>query len=255
MVFRILPGEGREGDGVFGVDAAFDGVAVDDDFLLRHWQVAAGGDADLLQHEVDIGDHLGDGMFDLDAGVHLDEVEFAVLVEEFDGADAEIFHLLHRLGAGGADPGRAGRIERGRGAFLPDLLVAPLQRAVALAEMDGAAAAIAEHLDFDVARLLQIFFEIDRGVAERRSGLVGGGRKRQHQIVRCVRDLHAASAAARSRLHQHRKADRLCDRHGVVVGADRAVGAGHHGNGRASWRSSWPRSCRPSGGCARPSAR
>src|SRR5665213_3782341 len=60
-----------------------------------------GGDTDLLQHEVDVGDHLGDGMLDLDAGVHLDEIEFAVLVEKFDGADAEIFHVLHRFGAGG----------------------------------------------------------------------------------------------------------------------------------------------------------
>ena len=121
-------------------------------------------------------------------------------------------------------------VERGRGAFFPDLLVAPLQRAVALAEMDGAAAAVAEHLDFDVARLLQIFFQIDRGVAERRFGFVGRGRQRQHQVVGGLRHLHAASAAAGGRLHQHRKADRLRDRHRVVVGTDRAVGARHHGN-------------------------
>ena len=108
--------------------------------------------------------------------------------------------------------------------------MAPLQRAIALAEMDRAAAAVAEHLDFDVARLLQIFFQIDRGVAERRFGLVGSGRERQHQIVGGLRDLHAASAAAGGRLDQHRKADRLCDRHRVVVGTDGAVGAGHHGN-------------------------
>ena len=74
--------------------------------------------------------------------------------------------------------------------------------------MDRAAAAVAEHLDLDVARLLQVFFQIDRGVAERRLGLVGGGRQRQHQIVGGLRDLHAASAAAGGRLDQHRKADR-----------------------------------------------
>src|SRR5665647_3158955 len=165
------------------VNAAFDRMAVDDDFILRHRQVAAGGDADLLQHEVDVGDHLGDGMLDLDPGVHLDEIELAVLVEEFDGADAEIFHLLHRLGAGRADFPARGGVEHGRGTFLPDLLVAPLQRAVAFAEMDRAAAAVAEHLDFDVARLLQVFFQIDGSVAERRSGFVGGGRQRQHQVV------------------------------------------------------------------------
>ena len=68
------------------------------DVLLRERQVAAGGDADLLEHEVDVGDHLGHRMLDLDAGVHLDEIELAVLVEELDGADAEIFELAHRLG-------------------------------------------------------------------------------------------------------------------------------------------------------------
>ena len=193
-------------------------MADDLDFFLGHRQVAAGRDADLLQHEVDIGDHLGDGMLDLDAGVHLDEVELAVLVEEFDGADAEIFHLLHRLGHREPDLLALRRGERGRGAFLPDLLVAPLQRAVALAEMDRAAASVAQHLDFDVARLGQVFFEIDGGVAEGGFGLVRGRGKRHHEIGLSLRDLHAASAAAGGRLHQHGKTDRFGDRHRVFVG-------------------------------------
>ena len=96
--------------------------------------------------------------------------------------------------------------------------------------MDRAAAAIAEHLDFDVARLLQIFFQIDRRIAECRFGFIGRGRERQHEVLGRLRDLHAASAAARSGLHQHRKADCFCDRHCVVVRPDGAVGAGHHGN-------------------------
>ena len=66
-------------------------------------------------------------------------------------------------------------VERGRGAFLPDLLVAALQRAVALAEMDGVALAVAEHLDLDMARLLEIFLDIDGVVAE--SGLGFGARR------------------------------------------------------------------------------
>ena len=55
----------------------------------------AGGDADLLAHQVDAGDHLGHRMLDLQARVHLDEVELAVLVEELDGADAAVAELLH----------------------------------------------------------------------------------------------------------------------------------------------------------------
>ena len=53
-------------------------------------QRQAGGDADLLAHQVDAGDGLGDRMLDLQAGVHLDEEELAVLVQELDGADAEV---------------------------------------------------------------------------------------------------------------------------------------------------------------------
>ena len=45
-------------------------------------------------HEVDAGDHLGHRMLDLEAGVHLDEVELAVLVEELDRAGAAIADVL-----------------------------------------------------------------------------------------------------------------------------------------------------------------
>src|SRR5258705_10571623 len=172
MELRDPAGRGAEGLRVLRIDAAFDGMPDDGDLFLPRGQVAAGGDADLLQHEVDVGDALGDGMLDLDAGIHLDEIELAILEEEFDGADAEIFHVPHRLGAGLADFGAGGGRENRRGTFFPDLLVTALQRTVALAEMDGAATAVAENLDLDVARLLQGFFQINRGVAEGGFGLV-----------------------------------------------------------------------------------
>ena len=180
--------------------------------LCASRQLAAGGDADLLQHQIDVGDHLGHRMLDLDARVHLDEIELAVLEQELDRADAEIFQLAHRLGDGLADPVARRDVERGRGALLQHLLMAALQRAVALAEMDGVALAVAEHLDFDVARPLQIFFQIDRVVAERGLGLGARGGERGGEIVLDMRDLHAAAAAAGRGLHQHRKADLARDR-------------------------------------------
>ena len=88
---------------MLGVDAALDGMAVERDVLLREGQRRAGGDADLLVHEVDPGDHLGDRMLDLDAGVHLDEVEFAVLVQELHRSRADIAQFLHRAGHRAAD--------------------------------------------------------------------------------------------------------------------------------------------------------
>ena len=230
-------------------------MAAEFDLVLRDRQLAAGGDADLLQHEIDAGDHLGDRMLDLDARVHLDEIELAVLVEEFDRADAEVLQLAHGVGDDLADLVAGGDVERGRGAFLHHLLVAALQRAVALAEMDGVAAAVADHLDLDVARALQIFFEIDGVVAERGLGLGAGGGERGRKLVLQMRDLHAAAAAAGRGLHQHRKADLARDRERVLVGGDAAVGARHAGDAERLARCAWPRSCRPSAGCARPWAR
>ena len=51
--------------------------------------------------------------------------------------------------------------------FLDDLLVAALHRAVALAEVDRVALAVGEHLDLDVARVLEELLHVDQVVAER----------------------------------------------------------------------------------------
>ena len=73
--------------------------------------------------------------------------------------------------------------------------------------MDGARRAVAEHLDLDVARRVEIFLEVHRVVAERRLGLGARGCERRRELRLATRDLHAAPAAAGRRLHQHRKAD------------------------------------------------
>ena len=49
-----------------------------------------------------------------------------------------------------------------------------MQRTVALAQMDGIAFAVAEHLKFDVARIAEIFFDIDSRIAECGLGLAAG---------------------------------------------------------------------------------
>src|SRR5690242_11399060 len=92
-------------------------------------------DAQLLANEVEAGDHLGDGMLDLKARVHFDEIELAVLVEEFDRADAEIAELLERAGDDAADALARRCVQGWRGRFLPNLLVAALERAIAFAEV------------------------------------------------------------------------------------------------------------------------
>ncbi len=98
-------------------------------------QPRTGRETELLGDQVDPGGLLGDGVLDLQPGVHLEEGDRSV------GAD----QVLHRAGAAvagrladragrrvDAGPRRGGQ-ERGRG-LLDELLVAPLHRAVAGAD-------------------------------------------------------------------------------------------------------------------------
>ena len=107
----IVPGEGRNlpAGGVLGVDAALDGVAPPHDVVLRERQRLARGDAQLQLDEVEADDHLGDRVLDLQAGVHLEEEELAVLEEELDGAGVDVVarvgHLHRGVAHRGADVG------------------------------------------------------------------------------------------------------------------------------------------------------
>src|SRR5690606_13407885 len=112
-----------------------------------------------------------------------DEIELAVLVEEFDRPSAAVLQLSHGGGDCLADLLAGLGVEsRGRGLF-PDLLMPPLERAVALAKMNGVALAVAEDLNFDVARLAQVLLEVDAVVAEGCLGFRAGRCERDLEIV------------------------------------------------------------------------
>jgi hypothetical protein len=165
---------GRKVRGLLCVDPAFDGVAGN---VMSSWltlRSAPEAMRNLFDDQIEAGDHLRDRVLDLKARVHFDEIELAVLVEELDGSrrrDTHVGIAFETYRRSGALFG----IERGRGGLFENLLVAALKRAVALAEMDRVAAAVAENLHLDVARLFEIFLDIDRVVAERRLGFRARG--------------------------------------------------------------------------------
>ena len=150
-------------------------------------------------------------MLDLNPRVHLDEVKFAVFIEELNGSRPGIAEFAHRGRADFADFQALRGIERGRGTFLPDLLVAALQRAIAVAEMNGLAVAVAQNLDFDMARLFEIFFKIDRVVAKGRLGLGPRRFERRGKLLRGAGNFHAAPAAAGRCLYENRETERPRD--------------------------------------------
>ena len=120
----------------------------------------------------------------------------------------------------------------GEGSLLQHLLVAPLQRAVALAQVHDVPVAVGDHLDLDVPRRLEVALHVDRAVAERRLRLALRGHHRLGERLAVARHLHAPPAAAGRRLDQHGKADRLGRGHGLLDGGHPAVRARHHGYAR-----------------------
>src|SRR5690606_11789801 len=226
-----LAGAGHEVVRVFGFDAAFKGEADGIHVFLLDRQLVAGGDAEHLLDDVDAGDHLGDRVLDLHAGVHLDEVEAAVFVEELEGAGAAVADLYTGVDAALEHFGAGLLVDQRGGGLLQHLLVAALQRAVAVVQVDGVALAVGEHLDFHVARIAEELLQVDHRVAERGTGFGAGQLGRLDQVFFLVHHAHAATTATAGGLDDHRIAHFAGDAQGLfLVLRQRAVGAGHHGH-------------------------
>src|SRR5439155_15314963 len=99
--------------------------------------------------------------------------------------------------------------DRRGGRLLEDLLVPPLQAAVALAEVDALAMRVEEELDLDVARPLEELLEDEPIVAECRRRLAPCCRKRVGKAVDVADDVHPLAAAATARLDDEREAKAL----------------------------------------------
>src|SRR5579863_4712513 len=152
---------------VFGIDPASHRPAGQLDVAVLQSQRLDGGDADHLLDEIDAGDKLGYRMLDLQPRVHLQKIEAAILAgNEFHGAgavvadrlgerDGLLAHLRARLG-----------VKQWTRRFFDDFLIAALDRALALAEIDDVAVLVAQNLNFDVARIGNEFLDEDAVVAE-----------------------------------------------------------------------------------------
>ena len=225
--------------GVLGRDAALEGEAV-----ARH--IALGGHADLGRvegvalgdeelgtHEIEAGDDLGDRMFNLDTRVHLDEEPLVPVevVEEFDGAGVVVTDLAGDAHGGVAELGDDVGRQAETGGDLDDLLVAALDGAIALVEVDDVAVAVAEDLHLDMFRARDVFFEEDGGVAEGAVGLALGLVEQVGEVGGLVDDAHTATAAAEGRLDDEGEADGLGDLHGLGAIRDGVLGAGQDGDG------------------------
>ena len=220
---------------VFGIDAELQGIATVDDVALLYRQRQAAGDADLLADDVQPGDFLGDGVFHLHPGIHLHEVHLAVGEQELHGTGILVAHRLRGTYRQVADVGALLGGELRAGGDLDELLVAPLDRTVALEQVHGVAETIGEHLRLDVLGIDDALLEEHLGAAEGLGGLGDHPRIGRFQLAARVAAADATAAAATGGLEHHRVADalglaqRLAEVGDVAFGArgDRHAGLDH----------------------------
>ena len=196
------------------------------EILLLEGNRLACCDAKLLADEINASHLLGDRMLDLNAGIHLTEIEIAVVVDQkFDRAcaavadalcqrDSRARHLFAKLGR-----------DECRRAFLNELLMAALYRALTLEQMNHIAQTVAQDLHLNVARIVDIFFHIQTAVAEVRYCLSRCTVVGILEILDAERHTNTLAAAAGGRFEHDRITDalRLADR--FIKVAQRSVRA------------------------------
>ena len=168
-------------------------------------------------------------MLHLDTGVHLYEVKLS-------------FRREDKFYCTGIDvSGRLGRRHRRRphlfpqlggeglgGGFLQHLLVAPLDGAVPLPQLDDIALPIGHDLELDVAGVDDELFQVHLVAAKAGDGLAACLLEQRDELVGLVDPAHAPSAAAGGGLDEHGIAHGVGQGLGLLGGVHRSVRAGHH---------------------------
>ena len=187
------------------------------------------GHRQLQLDEVEAGHQLGDRVLDLQAGVHLQEPELAGRAEqELDGPGPDVAD-----GPGGGDGG-VGHPPAQRRRRRPATVTPRRSSGDGAGSSTPARAAttvlpvrVGEHLDLDVAPVLDVALAEHGAVAERGGRLPLGVGPGLVELVGRPHDAHAPPAAAGRGLDEHREADG-----GDVVGAlDAGVGEHRHAGG------------------------
>ena len=189
-------------------------------------KVLSGGNLDLLLDQVASVDFLGDRMLDLDARVHLHEIEMTVIIhEKLNSARIGVSDVLCQLDRGCAHSSpQFGRHQRG-GTLLDDLLIASLDGTIAFPEMNDAAVFIRENLKFDVVRIDDKLFDVDLGIAEGLVRLEARGMIALHEAPFVTGDAHPAPSAAGDRLDHDGKADFSRDLDGFFFAVHGSIAA------------------------------
>ena len=233
-VTRQPPDGGKEiAVGVFGIKTAFHRPAVDLEIGLGKGQFFTIGHADHLLHQIDAGDRLGHRMLDLKAGVHFQEIEVPVAIDdELHRPGRAVAHGVGKRAGLFAHRLAGSLVKEGRRRLFDDLLVAALDRAFPLVQVDAVAVLVGENLDFDVARLGHELLDEDPVIAEAVRGLVFRGIEAFARFLFVPGDAHPLTAAPGRSLDHDRIADLVGDLNGLFGIRDQTHIAGYRADTR-----------------------
>ncbi len=188
------------------------------------------GDPELLTHQVHPVHQFGDGVFNLDSGIHFQEVKAVVVgQQELAGAGAAVAHGLCRRHRG--QPHALAQIhsEGDRRGLLNQFLMSPLDRAFAFPQMQRALV-IGQDLDFDVPRPLDELLQVHVSIAERLQGLRRGRLQGSLQRPGLPHHPHPLPSPTSHRLHHHGISDLLGQCSSAFRVLERHASTGHDGH-------------------------
>lgn len=184
---------------VFGGDTALDSETASGDAVLGQAQLGKGGtscDLNLSGHNINASDLFSNGVLDLDSRVDLDEVVAVLLVDkELGGTGIAVVDRLGQLDGVGKNgiSGLYGKV-LGR-SNLNNLLVATLDGAVTLIQVDNVAMVVTEELDLNVLGLVKETLNKDGTVTKGRLGLGSSTLKALLEGLRLTNNTHATTTA------------------------------------------------------------
>ena len=152
---------------VLGINAALDGMAGLRDMALAPRQIAARRDLDLRFDQIDADHPFGHRMLDLQARVHFEKIKILLLIQQkLQGSGADVADRARALDGDTADAPPGAVVQSRRRRFFDDFLMAPLDRAFAIVEMNDMAVVVGENLNFDMARFLDKLLDVQPRIAE-----------------------------------------------------------------------------------------
>lgn len=156
----------QEGVRIFGVDTIFYRMVANVNFFLFDRQRLIGSDTQLFFDQVNVGDYFCNRVFYLNTGVYFDEIEFVVFEQEFESICIAIVDINIRFSVTFVDVATQFRGNVRCWRFFDYFLVAALYGVVTFRQIDSVVLIVSQYLNFDVARIFQVFFYVNYIVVE-----------------------------------------------------------------------------------------